>query len=99
MDPLTPSEWLDQAASEDPYLDEAGLLTLFSQRVQELLDQNPDLLFSFLYRLDIDEVKIKQSFQTENPVAALATLIIERQKARIQSKAQYGQPPAEPLDF
>ncbi len=74
------------------------MLLLIENRVTELMTQNSDLLFSYLYRLDIQEKKIKQALLNESdaPNLALSKLILERQKQRIASKKKYKQDP--PID-
>jgi len=71
------------------------MLFLIENRVTELMSQNSDLLFSYLYRLDISEVKIKEALihEKEAPNLALSKLILERQKQRIASKKKYKQDP------
>lgn len=67
-------------------------LTEISQIVEQMLMENPDLLFSYLYRLDVDEFKIKNAlspYSTEVPKLGLARLIIERQQQRIRTRKEY----------
>ncbi len=69
--------------------EEATLLALIAERVAELLEQKPDYLMSFLYRLDVLEEKIAPVMrgQSAEPVPmALARLIWERQKQRMRTK-------------
>lgn len=75
----------------DSILDEAALLDLFTTRVEELMRDNLDLLLSSLYRLDVDEDKIEQALHSSHVPAArgIATLIIERQKEKIQTRKKY----------
>lgn len=79
------------------------MLQIIEQRVTELMSQSPDLLFSYLYRLDISEKKIKQGLYESDgmsPNLAIARLILERQKQRIASKKKYKQdPPIEGWEF
>jgi len=96
---------LDQTLNihfDDQKSDEAMLL-LIEQRVTQMLSENPDLLFSYLYRLDIEEVKIKEALnnsQGVSPNLAVAELILNRQKERIASKKKYKQdPPIEGWEF
>lgn len=63
-----------------------------SEVVDQMLSDNPDLLFSYLYRLDVDEGKIKNAMSPLNPEAphiGLARLIIERQLQRIRTRREY----------
>lgn len=77
------------------------MLHLIEQRVTELITTNPDLLFSYLYRLDIEEHKIKKALasEIEPPNLALSKLILIRQKQRIESKKKYKQDPIEGWEF
>lgn len=86
--------------SED--MTDAHMLLLIENRVTELMTQSPDLLFSYLYRLDIQEVKIKEALAHEKdaPNLALSKLILDRQRQRIASKKKYKQdPPIEGWEY
>lgn len=83
-------------------ISEEQLLDAISNRVLELLERNPELLFSYLYRLDVLEHKIQFALnqQTEIPPhIALAKLILERQKLRISTKRKYKQEPLKGWGF
>mgnify|MGYP003412797789 CR=1 FL=1 len=82
-------KWIDQQVDQQPFLDKDALISIFEKRVIELLQEQPDLLFSFLYRLDVDELKIKKALKTKNAPRALATLIVDRQLARLKTKSQH----------
>lgn len=85
-------ELTDDAIGED------DLLHAIKVRVSELLDQDPALLFSYLYRLDVLEVDLKRVLSWhhgQNPVDSISELILERQKNRIATKEKYRQPPIE----
>ena len=84
----------------DPILDEAALLDLFTARVDELMRSNLDLLLSSLYRLDVDESKIEIALHSGTVPAArgIASLIIERQKERIQTRKKYSSENKNSLD-
>ena len=71
------------------YLD---ALSSMSNVVENMLSENPDLLFSYLYRLDVDENKIKIALNPLTPEAphiGLARLIIDRQLQRIKTQQEY----------
>ncbi len=72
-------------------LDEEALLVLFTQRVEEMMRDNVDLLLSSLYRLDVEEYKIQRALKspTVPPAEGIASLIIERQKERIKTRKTY----------
>ncbi len=72
----------------------ADALEAMSIEVETMLSNNPDLLFSYLYRLDVDEHKIKLAmspFTEEFPNIGLARLIIDRQLLRIKTQQEYSQ--------
>jgi len=83
-------------------ISEEQLLDAITDRVLELLERNPELLFSYLYRLDVLEHKIQYALnqQTEIPPhRALAKLILDRQKLRVSTKRKYKQEPLEGWGF
>jgi hypothetical protein len=58
-------------------------------RVEQLLAEDPGLLFSYLYRLDVEEDKLQQVLKNTLPPAyseAIAKEIWLRQKQRFESK-------------
>ena len=71
--------------------DEAAMLDLIAARVSELIADEPDLLFSYMYRLDIDQDKIEEALipGTEPVEMQLARLILTRQMQRLATKARY----------
>ncbi len=73
-------------------LSERDLFIAIRERVEYLLEKNPDLLMSYLYRLDVLEVKIKAVLTPDSivsPVDGLSRLILDRQKQRIETKKKY----------
>lgn len=74
------------------------LIQIIQERVEYYLSENPDLLMSYLYRMDIDEKALRQ-FENENNFELyskyLAELILERQLERLKSKENFKQPPIE----
>ena len=76
---------------------ELVLLDIIKNRVVELLDQHPELLFSYLYRLDIAEIDISKIINNKNcdTRLELAKLILERQKMRMITKKNIQQRPIE----
>ncbi len=69
-------------------LSESDLYQAIKARVEYLLETSPDLLMSYLYRLDVLEVKINAVLAPDSPVApieGLSRLILERQKERIET--------------
>ncbi|HAD12862.1 MAG TPA: hypothetical protein DCF33_10550 [Saprospirales bacterium] len=69
--------------------DEAELLALLSDRIEEMLERRPEYLMSLLYRLDVLEEKIRPVMRPDAPEPAhvgLARLVLERQKQRAETK-------------
>jgi hypothetical protein len=69
--------------------DEAEMLRLLTIRVTELLAGDIDLLMSYLYRLDIPAAQISAALSPMSQLApneAIAQLILNRQKSRIETK-------------
>jgi hypothetical protein len=61
--------------------------------VVDLLMNNTSQLYQVLYRIDVEEAKVKNAF-VDNPLAELVAeritmLIIERQKEKIQWREKY----------
>ena len=80
-------------------LSESDLYKAIRDRVEYLLDKNPELLMSYLYRLDVLEVKINavlSPLSVVPPIEGLARLILERQKERIATKEKYKADPPIP---
>jgi hypothetical protein len=74
----------------DP-LSEEALLEILANRISEMLDNETDLLFSTLYRLDIDEYMINRVIMTPdipNDIG-LAKLVLQRQKQKIETRKKY----------
>ena len=72
--------------------DEQEVIEFITLRVEELLDRSPELLFSWMYRLDVYEEKIQKVIKVPSPTPiadALANLIWERQKQRFATKIKY----------
>lgn len=72
-------------------LDEPALLDLFTERVEELMRDDLDLLLSSLYRLDVEEYKIQRALKSAEvpPARGIAGLIIDRQKEKIITRRTY----------
>lgn len=93
---------LDIFMHDDDYEDGDLLLKAIYQKVQEYLAENPELLMSHLYRLDIEESKIQavlQGLSHEDPAAGIAQLIYERQLERVATKKENKQPPIKGWEF
>ena len=82
-------------------LSDEEMIVLIADRVDQMLKGDPDLLLSYLYRLDVEEKKINIAIETSiTPLhVTFAKLIWERQKERIASKKKYKQDPIEGWEF
>lgn len=92
----TIAEDLDISISNEESISEEELLDAITARVSTMLDKNPELLFSYMYRLDVLEEKIQFALKHQKNVPAdmaLAQLILDRQKQRILSKQKYKSDP------
>lgn len=84
-----------------PPASEEELLSLLADRIAELLEKQPEYLFSLLYRLDVLEKKIHPVMQPDAPEPAnwgLARLVLERQKQRAETKRTIKPEPLEGMD-
>ncbi len=84
-----------------PPTTEAELLLLLAERIDQMLERQPDYLLSMLYRLDVLEPKINQALHPaspEPPALALARLVLERQQQRIHTKKTVKPAPLEGMD-
>lgn len=69
-------------------------------KVEVYLETNPELLMSYLYRLDIEESKIQGVLHfNQDIVGGLAQLIYDRQIARHKTKMKYRQPPIDGWEY
>ncbi|MDX9760277.1 MAG: hypothetical protein RBU27_14045 [Bacteroidota bacterium] len=71
-------------------------------RIAALLSRDPERLMRILYRVDVEERKVQQIFHDLPPAdmaAALADLIIDRQLAKAETRARYGNPAVDQSDM
>ena len=81
---------------------ESQVLEMIRARVDELLEKDPELLMSYLYRLDILEVDLKKVLDKNSGipiVEGFSQLIFKRQLQRVASKRKYKQDPIEGWEF
>ena len=63
------------------------LIHALAERVAYMLDKEPELLFSTLYRLDVLEEKINAVLHSsDDPAHGLARLIVERQMEKLKTR-------------
>jgi hypothetical protein len=78
------------------------MINLIAQRVDHLLENDKDLLLSYLYRLDISMNRISHVLKIKNIIPAhqsLALLIYQRQLERITTKKKIKVDPIEGWEF
>lgn len=76
-------------------LTEEELLRLLESQVAYYIEHQLEFLLSSLYRLDISEKLVRTALLPSSDVpanVAIAKLILERQKKRVQTKQFYKQP-------
>jgi len=85
---------LESTQATDDY---ASLLDMIERRVTELIETDDRLLFSYLYRLDISEVHLRQVMRDNkvDKIKAISELILTRQIHRLKTKKKYPQGPIE----
>ena len=87
-------EFLEHSSQEE-------ILIHIADRVAKLLKADPDLLMSYLYRLDVEQKRIEFAIK-HSPMplnVTIAELIWQRQKQRIETKKKYKQDPIEGWEF
>lgn len=98
-----PEEFVEFAKllkQEEPATD-ADLLAAITNRVNEMMQGDIELLFSYLYRLDVEESQIDFIINKQMTIPVnegLAKLIFDRQMARQETKKQYKQEPIDGWD-
>ena len=82
-------------------LTDEEMILHIADRVEQLLKGDPDLLMSYLYRLDVEEKNIQKAIETSiMPIhVTFANLIWERQKQRLATKQLFKQDPIEGWEF
>jgi hypothetical protein len=79
-----------ELTTKHSYFDKQSLV----DRINELLDNNFDKLVTLLYRIDVNEDKLRSLLDQNNGQDAatiIADLIIERQVQKIKSREQFRQ--------
>lgn len=77
---------------ESSRVTEEELRVWLENRIAHMLEHETDLLLSTLYRLDIDELKIREVLETGGSLSiagGLAELVLERQRQRQATKQSY----------
>lgn len=85
----------EMEARDDEFLTEDELLNSLARHVAYMIEYQIENLMSSLYRMDVQEKKVREVFHPDAPEPTnigIARLIIERQKQRVATKQAY-QPP------
>lgn len=91
---LLPADVLPAAT---PFVTLDALRAALAARIADLLNRQPDLLMSLLYRIDVAEAAVQAAFASTPPghlPQALADLVIERQLQKLRWRRHYGRDPA-----
>jgi hypothetical protein len=85
----------------DKKAEEEEFIQMIALRVAELMESNMELFFNHLYRMDVDERKVRMALSLhqdhdESVYVIIARLIYDRQKQRLESRKQFKQ---QDLDF
>ncbi len=76
-----------------PVITEAELTAALAVHINHLINTNFEKLVNILYRIDVNENKLKELLSRcheENAAAIIATAILQRQSQKIKSREQYG---------
>lgn len=71
---------------------EAELLALIEQLIQELIDNDFEQFLRLLYRIDLNEQKVKEVIASRGPEHAtksIAVMILEREKEKAKSREEH----------
>jgi len=80
--------------AEEKTLTEQDLLDVLANQIAYFIEHRMDFLLSLMYRLDIPEAKVDFALSPEHPLPpnmALAKLVLDRQKQRVNTKIVYKQ--------
>ena len=73
-------------------LDKNELLSVLTEEIQKLLDQDFNRLLNILYRIDLEEHQVKSILTKSSPddmAHQLALSVIDRQLKKIQTRSAY----------
>lgn len=87
-----------KAIDEETVLSDTYLFEELSNYINELIVKDFEYLVSLLYRIDVDENKLRSILEDhprEDAADTIASLIIERQIQKIQSRKKFTRPGTE----
>jgi hypothetical protein len=82
----------DWGISVLPTVSENELARLLAERINELIKNDMNFLITALYRIDVDEKKIREMLTKNKGTDAaliIAHLVIERQKQKIKTRSMF----------
>lgn len=91
------AEW---SLSVPPTITEEMLIEILGQRINHLIKTDISKLIFILYRIDVDEHKLKSmlaQYTNVNAGYVTAALVIDRQKQKLKTKSLFTKP-AEEID-
>lgn len=65
------------------------LIEWLSVEIGLLIDRDFNAFLNMLYRIDVNERKVKEAFAGTDPARHVALLIIEREKQKVETRAKY----------
>ena len=74
---------VSEVSSQDEFL------KLLTRVIQHLLDKDFERLMNGLYRIDVDENKVKLAMTTDQVAENIARLIIERELQKVETRRKY----------
>ena len=60
--------------------------------IRLLMDRDFNNLLNVLYRIDVNERKVKMAFAADDPAFVISGLIIERELKKVESRSKYSDP-------
>lgn len=70
-------------------LSEDDLIELFEPGILKLLHEQPHKLFSYLYRIDVNEGKVKQAMLSQEPSRILSELVVKKLREKLYWRNKY----------
>ena len=81
--------------SVPPAITEEILIDVLAERINHLIKNDLSKLIAILYRIDVDEYKLKSmlaQYKNVNAGKIVAALVIDRQKQKLKTKSLFTKP-------
>ncbi|MDZ7608394.1 MAG: hypothetical protein U5K79_23045 [Cyclobacteriaceae bacterium] len=65
------------------------LIDWLTKEIGYLIDRDFNTFLNMLYRIDVNEQKVKEAFAGTDPARQIAVLIIERERMKVESRKKY----------